>query len=70
MILILSWYDIIMIWYNNDNIIMIWYNNDNIIMIWYNNDNISCLNFLNEAWWFLSLRVFGLLSWSLLLFPQ
>ena len=26
---------------------------------------ISCLNFLNEAWWFLSLRFFGLLSSSL-----
>ena len=24
--------------------------------------NISCLNFLDEAWWFLSLRIFGLLS--------
>ena len=32
--------------------------------------NISCLNFWDEAWWFLSLRVFGLLSSSLLLFPQ
>ena len=31
---------------------------------------ISCLNFWAEAWWFLSLRVFGLLSSSLLLFPQ
>ena len=30
----------------------------------------SCLNFWDEAWWFLSLRVFGLSSWSLLLFPQ
>ena len=29
----------------------------------------SCLNFWDEAWWFLSLRVFGLLSLSLLLFP-
>ena len=32
--------------------------------------DISCLNFWDEAWWFLSLRVFGLLSSSLLLFPQ
>ena len=31
---------------------------------------ISCLNFSDEAWWFLSLRVFGLLPSSLLLFPQ
>ena len=30
----------------------------------------SCLNFWDEAWWFLSLRVFGLLFSSLLLFPQ
>ena len=30
----------------------------------------SCLNFWDEAWWFISLRVFGLLSSSLLLFPQ
>ena len=30
--------------------------------------DISCLNFWDEAWWFLSLRVFGLLSSSLLLF--
>ena len=32
--------------------------------------SIICLNFWDEAWWFLSLRVFGLLSSSLLLFPQ
>ena len=32
--------------------------------------NNSCLNFWDKAWWFLSLRVFGLLSSSLLLFPQ
>ena len=31
---------------------------------------IICLNFWDEAWWFLSLRVFRLLSSSLLLFPQ
>ena len=30
----------------------------------------SCLNFWDEAWWFLSLRVFVPLSSSLLLFPQ
>ena len=30
----------------------------------------SCLNFWDKAYWFLSLRVFGLLSSSLLLFPQ
>ena len=30
----------------------------------------SCLNFWDEGCWFLSLRVFGLLSSSLLLFPQ
>ena len=30
----------------------------------------SCLNFWDEAWWFSSLRVFGLLSSSLFLFPQ
>ena len=30
----------------------------------------SRLNFCDEAWWFLSLSVFGLLSSSLLLFPQ
>ena len=28
------------------------------------------MNFWDEAWWFLSLRVFGLVSSSLLLFPQ
>ena len=33
-------------------------------------DHISCQNFWDKAWWFLSLRVFGLLSSSLLLFPQ
>ena len=31
---------------------------------------IPCLNFWDEACWFLSLRFFGLLSSSLLLFPQ
>ena len=31
---------------------------------------LCCLNFWDEAWWFLSLRVFRLLSSSLLLFPQ
>ena len=31
---------------------------------------ISCLNFWDEACWFLSLRFFRLLSSSLLLFPQ
>ena len=31
---------------------------------------INCLNFWDEACWFLSLRVFGLLSSSLLLFSQ
>ena len=35
-----------------------------------NNITFSCLNFCDEAWWFLSLRVFELLSSSLLLFPQ
>ena len=30
----------------------------------------SCLNFWDEACWFLSLRCFGLLSSSLLLFPE
>ena len=30
----------------------------------------SCLNFWDEAWWFLSLRVYGLLSSALWLFPQ
>ena len=35
-----------------------------------NVSGFSCLNFWDEAWWFLSLRVFGLLSSSLLLFPQ
>ena len=34
------------------------------------NQNISCLNFSDETGWFLSLGVFGLLSSSLLLFPQ
>ena len=34
------------------------------------NFSISCLNFWDEDWWFLSLRVFRLLSSSLLLFPQ
>ena len=33
-------------------------------------NNISCLNFWDEACWFLSLRVFGLLSSSSLLFSQ
>ena len=32
--------------------------------------DISWLNFWDEAWWFLSLRLFGLLSSSLLLFRQ
>ena len=32
--------------------------------------NLGCLNFWNDSCWFLSLRVFGLLSSSLLLFPQ
>ena len=32
--------------------------------------NISCLNFWDKAWWFFSLRVFGLLSSFLWLFPQ
>ena len=32
--------------------------------------DVCCLNFWDEVWWFLSLRVFGLLSSSLLLFPQ
>ena len=32
--------------------------------------SISCLNFWDETCWFLSLRVFELLSSSLLLFPQ
>ena len=31
---------------------------------------ISCLNFWDEAWWYLSLRIFGLLFSSLFLFPQ
>ena len=31
---------------------------------------LSCLNFWDEACWFLSLKFFGLLSSSLLLFPQ
>ena len=31
---------------------------------------LSCLNFWDEACWFLSLSVFGLLPSSLLLFPQ
>ena len=31
---------------------------------------VCCLNFWDEDWWFLSLRIFGLLSLSLLLFPQ
>ena len=34
------------------------------------NLQISCLNFWDEAWWFLSLRVFGLLPSSLLFFSQ
>ena len=34
------------------------------------NSSLSCLNFWDEAWRFLSLRVFGLLFSSLLLFPQ
>ena len=32
--------------------------------------SFSCLNFWDEVWWFLSLRVFELLSPSLLLFPN
>ena len=32
--------------------------------------DVHYLNFWDEPWWFLSLRVFGLLSSSLLLFPQ
>ena len=31
---------------------------------------LSCLNFWDEAWWFLSFKVFRLLSSSLLLYPQ
>ena len=31
---------------------------------------LCCLNFWDEAWWFLSLRVFGLLFSSLLLFAR
>ena len=38
------------------------------LYIQYDLPNISRLNFLEEAWWFLSVRVFGLLSKSL--FPQ
>ena len=30
----------------------------------------TCLNFWDEVWWFLSLKLLGLLSSSLLLFPQ
>ena len=42
-----------------------------VITIWYEfRIFLSCLNFWDEAWWILSLRVFGLLSSSLLLFPQ
>ena len=32
--------------------------------------HFSCLNIWDEVWWFLSLRVFELLSSSSLLFPQ
>ena len=35
-----------------------------------NEDHNSCLSFWDKPQWFLSLRVFGLLSSSLLLFPQ
>ena len=37
---------------------------------WFNHTVVGCLNFWDEAWWFLSLKVFGLLSSSLFLFPQ
>ena len=33
-------------------------------------NEVSCQNFWDKVWWFLSLRVFGLFSSSLLLFPQ
>ena len=40
------------------------------LVLWHINHCISCQNFWDKACWFLSLRVFGLLSSSLLLFPQ
>ena len=39
------------------------------LVLWHIN-HCSCLNFWDEAWWFLLLRVFGLLTSSLLLFSQ
>ena len=44
------------------------YNEKSLFYKTYKDD--SCLNFWDESGWFLSLRVFGLLSSSLLLFPQ
>ena len=45
---------------------------EKLSLFWNRVDNISCLNFWDEAWWFLSLWNFGLLlsSLLLLLFPQ
>ena len=40
-----------------------------VLVRWWIN-KINCLNFWDEACWFLSLRVFGLLSSTLLLFPK
>ena len=42
----------------------------NSLTMWLNWIVISCLNFWDEACWSLSLRFFGLLSSSLLLFPN
>ena len=42
----------------------------NILLPWWYLLTVSCLNFWDEAWWLLSLRVFGQLSSFLLLFPQ
>ena len=44
------------------------------ICIWFliamNSRQLSCLNFWEETWWFLLVRIFGLLSSSLWLLPQ
>ena len=56
---------------DTDNDFRYWFSKDGSLNMvnWWNTHFTSCLNFWDEAWWFLSLRVFGQLSSSLLLFP-
>ena len=41
-----------------------------LVWVWFYGTTIICLNFWDEVWWFLSLRVFRLLSSSLLFYSQ